>query len=247
MASEEAADLVAVPGGAGPYAALFDPLDGSSNIDANAGVGTIFAVYERCSPAGSPPALEDVLQPGVRQAAAGYVLYGPSTMFVYTVGDGVHGFTLEPSSGEYLSSHPDIRTPGRGGIYSVNESNSLYWAPGVRRYIERLKSTENDRGKPYSSRYIGSLVADFHRNLLYGGVFLYPADCKDPNKPHGKLRLLYEANPLGFVAEQAGGAASNGQGRILDLQPAELHQRVPLILGSADDVAEAESFFGEGS
>lgn len=240
MTSEECSDLVPVshPRHAGKYAVVFDPLDGSSNIDANVSIGTIFGIYRRASPAGGPGTLEDVLQPGHRQIAAGYVLYGSSTMFVYTAGKGVTGFTLDPAVGEFLCSHPAIRTPARARIYSVNESNSPYWSPAVRSYVERLKSPEKPRSKPYSSRYIGSLVADFHRNLLYGGIFLYPADSKDPEKPHGKLRLLYEANPLAFVAEQAGGAASDGKQRILDLTPTDLHQRVPLYLGSRDDVAE---------
>ncbi len=241
MLSEERTDVVPVapPHKAGNYAVVFDPLDGSSNIDANVGIGTIFGIYRRVSPSGGPGTLEDVLQAGKQQVAAGYVLYGPSTMFVYSAGNGVAGFTLDPAEDEFLRSHPALRTPARGRIYSVNEGNTLYWSPGVHRYIERLKSTENARGKPYSGRYIGSLVADFHRNLLYGGIFLYPADTKEPDKPNGKLRLIYEASPLAFLAEQAGGAASDGRQRILDLVPTQPHQRVPLYLGSRDDVAEA--------
>jgi fructose-1,6-bisphosphatase I len=236
---------VSHPRHAGKYVVTFDPLDGSSNIDANVSIGSIFGVYRRVSPEGTPGTLEDLLQPGSRQIAAGYVIYGSSTMFVYTARSGVAGFTLDPAVGEFLCSHPDIRTPARGAIYSVNEGNTSYWTPGVRRYVEHLKSSENARGKAYSSRYIGSLVADFHRNLLYGGIFLYPADRKDPSKPRGKLRLLYEANPLALIAEQAGGAALDGSVRILDLKPTELHERVPLFLGSADDVAEAQNFLRE--
>ncbi|TDI12138.1 MAG: class 1 fructose-bisphosphatase [Acidobacteria bacterium] len=241
MLSEECSEIVPVshPHHAGNYAVVFDPLDGSSNIDANVGIGTIFGIYRRVSPAGGPGVLEDVLQSGHQQIAAGYVLYGPSTMFVYSAGKGVSGFTLDPAADEFLCSHPTIRTPARGRVYSVNEGNTHYWTPGVRSYVERLKSTENAWGKPYSARYVGSLVADFHRNLLYGGIFLYPADNKEPDQPNGKLRLLYEASPLAFVAEQAGGAASDGRVRILDLAPTDPHQRVPLYLGSREDVAEA--------
>ena len=242
LASEEVADAIPVTARPGKYAVVFDPLDGSANIDANVSVGTIFGIYRRVSPDGTPGGTEDLLQPGRELVAAGYVIYGSSTMFVYTSGCQVAGFTLDPSIGEFLCSHPDIRTPRRGEIYSCNEGNLPYWDEPVRRYVEHLKSEENARGKPYSTRYIGSLVADFHRNLLYGGIFFYPADRKDPKKPHGKLRLLYEANPMAFIAEHAGGAASSGEGPILDLRPTELHQRVPLWVGSAEDVAEAEGF-----
>jgi fructose-1,6-bisphosphatase I len=241
MASEELPEAVPVSHDRHPgkYAVVFDPLDGSSNIDANVSIGTIFGIYRRVSPEGGPGTLDDVLQPGASQIAAGYVLYGSSTMFVYTAGKGVAGFTLDPAIGEFLCSHPTIRTPARGGIYSVNEGYTPYWTPAVRKCVDHFKSKRNALGKPYSGRYIGSLVADFHRNLLYGGIFLYPADRKDPKKPHGKLRLLYEANPLALVAEQAGGTATDGKQRILDLMPGELHERVPLIVGSADEVAEA--------
>lgn len=225
----------------GKYVVLFDPLDGSSNIDANVSIGTIFSVYTRVSPGEGPGNLEDLLQPGHRQVAAGYVVYGSSTMFVYTAGNEVAGFTLDPAIGEFLCSHPRIRIPARGKIYSCNEANSRYWPEGLRRWLDSVKSTG-----AASARYIGSLVADFHRNLLYGGVFLYPADTKDPAKPHGKLRLLYEANPLALIAERAGGAASTGTERILDIAPGELHQRVPLVLGSAEDVADVERFLGGG-
>ena len=249
MGSEESAGPIPVDDLTHPakYAVLLDPLDGSSNIDANGSIGTIFAVYQRISAEGDPGTEEDLLQAGVRQVAGGYVLYGPSTMFVYTCGVGVTGFTLDPGLGEFLLSHPDIRIPARGSIYSANEGNYSYWSDPVRRYVDHLKSPRNPSGKAYSGRYVGSLVADFHRNLLYGGIFLYPADTKDPGKPGGKLRLLYEANPLAFVAEQAGGAASHGSGRILELAPKQLHQRTPLFIGSADDVAEAETFLAGGN
>lgn len=247
MGSEEVPDPIPVPAErAGKYVATFDPLDGSSNIDANVSIGTIFGIYRRLTPEHTPGTLADLLQSGNRLVAAGYVVYGSSTMFVYTAGKGVSGFTLDPSIGEFLCSHPDVRTPRRGKIYSCNEGNSAYWDEPLTRYVAHLKSERNAHGAPYGSRYIGSLVADFHRNLLHGGIFFYPADRKDPRKPHGKLRLLYEANPLAFVAEQAGGAASSGTQRILEIAPQSLHQRVPLFLGSADDVAEAESFLRGG-
>jgi fructose-1,6-bisphosphatase I len=181
----------------------------------------------------------DVLQPGCKQVAAGYVMYGSSTMLVYTTGHGVHGFTFEPSLGEFLLSHREIRTPARGRIYSVNEGNYFRWDDGVKRYVDWLKQENGGMGHPYSARYIGSLVADFHRNLMYGGIYLYPGDRRNPN---GKLRVLYEAAPLAFIAEQAGGAASNGHGRIMDVVPTALHQRTPLFIGSAEDVAECEAF-----
>ncbi len=189
--------------------------------------------------AGDRGSLEDCLQPGYKQVAAGYVLYGSSTVLVYTTGDGVAGFTLEPSLGEFLLSHPSIKTPARGKIYSVNEQNYCYWDPNVRAYVDYLKQEDKATGRPRSARYIGSLVADFHRNLLYGGLFLYPGSREDPE---GKLRLLYEASPLAFIAEQAGGLASSGTQRVLDIVPSELHERTPLFIGSPDDVREAESF-----
>jgi len=242
MASEEAADPIPASSGfPGKYAVVFDPLDGSSNIDANVSIGTIFAIYRRVTPEGTPGALADLLQPGSRQVAAGYVVYGSSTMFVYCAGDEVAGFTLDPSIGEFLCSHPRIRIPARGRIYSCNEGNAASWEPGARNYVEHVKRGRAGR-PPYATRYIGSLVADFHRNMLYGGIFLYPADHRDPARPKGKLRLLYEANPLAFLVERAGGAASSGRGRILDIVPESLHQRVPLYIGSAEDVAEAERF-----
>lgn len=246
MASEELADPIEVPKHypTGRYVMLFDPLDGSSNIDANVSIGTIFALYRKVSP-GTGWTLGDLLQPGRNIVAAGYMIYGSSTMFVYCAGNGVHGFTLDPSVGEFLLSHPDIRIPAKSKIYSVNEGNYNYWDECVRRYIDYLKEPVPEDDRPYSSRYIGSLVADFHRNLLYGGIFLYPSDNKDPKKKGGKLRLLYEANPLSFIIEHAGGAASTGRERILDIEPTDLHQRVPLIIGSKRDVEIAEEFLQE--
>ena len=240
LASEEDEDIVPVPEGqpVGKYVVNFDPLDGSSNINANVNIGTIFSVLPRVSRAGGGT-LADCLQPGVRQLCAGYVMYGSSTMLVYTTGNGVHGFTFEPSIGEFLLSHSRIRTPRRGRIYSVNEGNYYKWNDGVKRYVDWVKSDDGESGRPYSSRYVGSLVADFHRNLLYGGIFLYPADRRNPN---GKLRVLYEAAPLAFVAEQAGGAASDGHRRILEIVPETLHQRTPLFLGSSDDVEACVEF-----
>ncbi len=241
MASEEEKDLIPVPERypRGKYVLNFDPLDGSSNIDANVNIGTIFSVHRRLSPADGVGTPADCMQPGHRQVCAGYVLYGSATMLVFTTGSGVHGFTLDPSVGEFLLSHQGIRIPPRGSIYSTNEGNSQLWSAGMRSYVEHLKTVDKSRGLPYKARYIGSLVADFHRTLLYGGIFLYPADSKSPQ---GKLRLLYEASPLALVCEQAGGAASTGSERILDIAPNALHQRVPLIVGSKDDVAEAERF-----
>ncbi len=232
MASEEMEDVYRIdpkyPRGC--YLLVFDPLDGSSNIDVNISVGTIFSIL-RCDP-GKDVTTEDFLRPGVEQVCAGYILYGSSTMFVYTTGHGVHGFTLDPSVGEFLLSHENIRIPERGKIYSINEGNSERWFPGTRAYLEKVKSDE--RG--FTARYVGSLVSDFHRNLLKGGIFLYPPDRKSPK---GKLRLMYEANPLAFIVEQAGGSASTGEQRILDIMPEGLHQRVPLIIGSRLDVEDA--------
>src|SRR5262245_41291403 len=243
LASEEDEDIIHVPEGSpvGKYVVNFDPLDGSSNINANVNIGTIFSILPRLTRKGSG-CLEDVLQAGRRQLASGYVMYGSSTMLVYTTGAGVHGFTFEPSLGEFLLSHPNITTPERGRIYSVNEGNYFKWHEGMKRYIDWLKMEDESSGRPYSSRYVGSLVADFHRNLLYGGIFLYPGDVKNPN---GKLRVLYEAAPLAFIAEQAGGAASDGAKRIMDLAPSSLHQRTPLFLGSKHDVFECEQFLQE--
>jgi len=243
LASEEDEDILSVNENRPPgrYVVNFDPLDGSSNINANVNIGTIFSILPRVTRSG-PGSLADVLQPGVRQLAAGYVMYGSSTMLVYTTGTGVHGFTFEPSLGEFLLSHPNIQTPQRGRIYSVNESNYFQWSEGVKRYVDWLKQPDGESGRPYSARYIGSLVADFHRNLMYGGIFLYPGDQKNAA---GKLRLLYEAAPLAFIAEQAGGAASDGHQRIMDITPSKLHQKTPLILGSCEDVRDCELFIQE--
>ncbi|HZX34975.1 MAG TPA: class 1 fructose-bisphosphatase [Thermodesulfobacteriota bacterium] len=239
MASEECEGVIEISDGypKGGYLLLFDPLDGSSNIDVNISVGTIFSIIRK-SPRDEKTRVEDFLRPGAEQVAAGYVVYGPSTMLVYTTGRGVHGFTLDPGVGEFLLSHENIRVPERGDIYSVNEGNSRRWPDAAKNYVEKLK--ENGR----CARYVGSLVADFHRNLLKGGIFLYPADKKNPK---GKLRLLYEANPLSFVVEQAGGASTDGQKRILDITPVELHQRTPLIIGSKTDVEEATKAFSAAS
>lgn len=244
MASEEEPDIIPIPEGypTGRYVLVFDPLDGSSNIDVNASIGTIFGIYRRRTPAGLGT-VEDCLQPGRYLAAAGYIIYGSSTMMVYTTGNGVHGFTLDPGVGEFLLSHPNIRIPAEPKYYSVNQGNEKYWSEGVRRYTRWLQGMdeENPR-KPLSGRYIGSLVADFHRNLLEGGVFYYPQDYKDPSKPQGKLRLLYEAAPLAFIAEHAGGYASDGRCPILDIVPEALHQRTALFIGNRDLVEMAEKF-----
>ena len=240
LASEEDEDIIPVQAGkpVGKYVVNFDPLDGSSNINAGVNIGTIFSILPRLTRKGNGT-LEDCLQAGRRQLAAGYVMYGSSTMLVYTTGDGVHGFTFEPSLGEFLLSHPTIKIPDRGRIYSVNEGNYIHWDEGVKRYVDWLKMDDGDTGRPYSARYVGSLVADFHRNLLYGGIFLYPADKKSPK---GKLRVLYEAAPLAFIAEEAGGSATDGARRIMEIAPGSLHERVPLIVGSRQDVQEAMLF-----
>jgi fructose-1,6-bisphosphatase I len=239
VGSEEDERPIAVPPGhaAGKYVVLYDPLDGSSNIDVNVSIGTIFSVHKRRSPDGTPGTLEDCLQPGRAQVAAGYVIYGSSTMMVYTTGQGVHGFTFDPVIGEFLLSHPNIRTPAVGKYYSVNESYYPRWEPRVQAVVKRYKGVDGSDGEAKNSRYIGSLVADFHRNLLAGGVFCYPGDRKSPR---GKLRLLYECAPLALICEQAGGYASDGTRPILDIVPTELHQRVPLFIGSKDDVLAAE-------
>ncbi len=240
MASEETEAAIEIPAAypCGSYVLLFDPLDGSSNIDVNVSIGSIFSIFKRRS-SGGRGTLEDCLQKGVHQVGAGYLVYGSSTMFVYSTGYGVNGFTLDPSLGEFLLSHPRIEIPSRGRTYSINEGHATLWDEGTTRYIEHLKEEDPASGRPYSSRYIGSLVSDFHRNLLKGGIFLYPANRKSPK---GKLRLLYEANPLAFIVEQAGGAASTGFERILEIQPEALHQRTPLIIGSREDVAEYEAY-----
>lgn len=222
----------------GRYVIAIDPLDGSSNIESNVSIGTIFSIYRRKSEAGLGTH-EDLLQPGVNQVAAGYVIYGSSTMLVYTTGKGVNGFTLDPSVGIFCLSHPDMRFPETGNIYSVNEGNYIYFPEGVKKYIKYLQDEDASTLRPYTSRYIGSLVADFHRNLIRGGIFLYPGTRKNPN---GKLRMLYECNPIAFIAEQAGGKASNGFDRILEIQPRTLHQRAPLFTGPRRMVEKAEEY-----
>ena len=244
MTSEEEADAIpVVEGYEGKYTLAFDPLDGSSNIDVNVSIGTIFSIHRNLNGA-SPDGETDLLQPGSKQVAAGYIIYGSSTILVYTTGDGVHGFTLDPTVGEFFLSHPNIMMPERSKYYSTNEGNYIYWHDEMRRYIEYVKDSDKETGRPHSARYIGSLVADFHRNLIAGGIFLYPRDTKNPAKASGKLRLLYEASPLAFIAEQAGGRAITDDGRnIMDINPDDLHQRVPLIIGSKKDVDIAEEFF----
>ncbi len=240
MASEENEEVLHIPDDypKGKYVLLFDPLDGSSNIDASVTIGTVFSIYRRVSKPGKGT-LADCTQPGYKQVAAGYVVYGSSTMMVYTTGDGVHGFTLDPSIGEFLLSHENIRVPKRGKIYSINEGNYRYWDDGVKKYIKYLQEEDKASGRPYSGRYIGSMVADIHRTLLYGGIFLYPGDTRYPK---GKLRLMYEANPLAFIMEQAGGSASDGNQRILDVVPSTLHQKTPLFIGSEEDVSLCGEF-----
>lgn len=241
IASEEEDDFITInsqdENHQNKYVVLIDPLDGSSNIDVNVSVGTIFSVYRRITPVGTPVQLEDFLQPGNQQVAAGYVVYGTSTMLVYTTGDGVNGFTLNPAIGSFYLSHPNMQYPQDGKIYSVNEGNYVHFPQGIKNYIKYCQMEEGDR--PYTSRYIGSLVSDFHRNMIKGGIYLYPKSSKDSI---GKLRLLYECNPMAFIAEQAKGKASNGFTRIMDIQPTELHQRVPFICGSKNMVEKAEEF-----
>src|SRR6059036_2622954 len=233
-ASEEDDEPIPVPSGkpAGKYVVLYDPLDGSTNIDVNVSIGTIFSIHRRVTKKNGPAGVADCLQVGKKQIAAGYILYGSSTMLVYTTGQGVHGFTLDPTIGEFLLSHPSIRTPAVGKYYSVNESNWNRWSPPVQRIVGAFKNGDG-KVQAKNARYIGSLVADFHRNLISGGIFLYPADSRSPE---GKLRLLYEAAPLGFVVEQAGGAATDGRRRILDISPTALHQKSPLVIRSKADV-----------
>ena len=242
MASEEHADILPIPPEyrTGKYVLLFDPLDGSSNIDFNIPVGTIFAVYRRISEDG-PGTLEDCLQPGRNLVVAGYLIYGSSTMFVYTTGHGVHGFTLDPSVGEFLLSHPHISTSEEPAYFSANLGNRTCWSEGVNKFTDYLLGLDSQR-EALNLRYIGSLMADFHRNLLSGGIFYYPADRKDPTKPRGKLRLLYEASPLAFIIEQAGGYGSDGKQNILDIHPESLHQRTPLFIGNRELVEKAEDF-----
>jgi fructose-1,6-bisphosphatase I len=245
IASEEEEDFIAINSldnqHQNKYVVLIDPLDGSSNIDVNVSVGTIFSIYRRVTPIGSPVTLEDFLQPGINQVAAGYIVYGTSTMLVYTTGHGVNGFTLNPAIGTFYLSHPDMQFPESGNIYSVNEGNYIHFPQGVKDYIKYCQMEEGDR--PYTSRYIGSLVSDFHRNMIKGGIYMYP---KSSVNSEGKLRLLYECNPMAFLAEQAGGKASDGFGRIMEIQPSELHQRVPFFCGSRLMVDKAEEFMTGG-
>ena len=241
IASEESDDFITIAGSRkdhkNKYVVLIDPLDGSSNIDVNVSVGTIFSIYRRVTPIGKPVQLEDFLQPGNLQVAAGYIVYGTSTMLVYTTGYGVNGFTLNPALGSWYLSHPDMQYPEDGRIYSINEGNYVHFPQGVKDYIKYCQEEEGDR--PYTSRYIGSLVSDFHRNMIKGGIYIYPTSSR---APEGKLRLLYECNPMAFIAEQAGGKASDGFKRIMDIKPDELHQRVPFFCGSKNMVEKAEEF-----
>ena len=241
IASEEEDDFISINSfdnnHQNKYVVLIDPLDGSSNIDVNVSVGTIFSIYRRITPVGTPVSLEDFLQPGVNQIAAGYIVYGTSTMLVYTTGDGVNGFTLNPALGTFYLSHPNMKFPETGKIYSVNEGNYVHFPQGVKDYIKYCQKEEDDR--PYTSRYIGSLVSDFHRNMIKGGIYMYP---KSSVASEGKLRLLYECNPMAFIAEQANGIASDGKGRIMEINPTELHQRVPFFCGSRKMVEKAEEF-----
>ncbi|AGH80087.1 fructose-1,6-bisphosphatase [Psychromonas sp. CNPT3] len=245
VASEEEDEIIifnSEKGHNGKYVVLMDPLDGSSNIDVNVSVGTIFSIYRRLSPVGSTPTLDDFLQPGSAQVAAGYVIYGSSTMLVYSTGYGVHGFTCDPSLGVFYLSHENMQIPEDGRIYSINEGNYLAFPPGVKKYLKYCQEEDKETNRPYTSRYIGSLVSDFHRNLLKGGIYMYPSTSTYRN---GKLRLLYECNPLAYLVEQAGGRASNGFTRILDIKPEQVHQRVPFYCGSLNMIKKVESLIQE--
>ncbi|SDF12446.1 fructose-1,6-bisphosphatase I [Mucilaginibacter pineti] len=237
VASEEVNELIIIPGGEkAKYVVCIDPLDGSANIDVNVGVGTIFSIYRRLD-LSVPVGVADVLQQGICQVAAGYVVYGSSTMLVYTTGKGVNGFTLDPSIGEFCLSHPGMRIPASGSIYSINEGNYVHFPDGVKRFIKFAQQENFSSGRPFTSRYIGSMVADVHRNLILGGIYLYPSTSAYPD---GKLRLLYECNPMAMIIEQAGGKASDGFRRILEIQPTAIHQRCPVFCGSAELVEKAE-------
>ncbi len=244
IASEEEDDYVIIEGKNkshdNKYVVLIDPLDGSSNIDVNVSVGTIFSIYRRVTPVGTPATKEDFLQPGNLQVAAGYVVYGTSTMLVYTTGHGVNGFTLNPATGTYYLSHPNMCFPDDGSIYSINEGYYIHFPQGVKDYLKYCQEEEDNR--PYSARYIGSLVSDFHRNMIKGGIYMYPTSSKSPQ---GKLRLLYECNPIAFLAEQAGAKATDGYKRILEIKPKELHQRVPIFVGSKLMVDKLEEFMAK--
>lgn len=241
VASEENEDIIYLDTDVSKnakYIVAIDPLDGSSNIDVNVPIGTIFSIYRRKSTDGQA-SLQDVMQKGTEQVAAGYIIYGSSTMLVYTTGKGVNGFTLDPSIGEFCLSHPDMKIPANGYIYSINEGNYVHFPQGVKSYIKYCQVEDKATRRPYSSRYIGSMVADVHRNLILGGIFIYPITSSAPN---GKLRLVYECNPMAFLIEQAGGRATNGEGRILEVEVTELHQRSPIFIGSEEMVKKAESF-----
>jgi len=238
LASEENDDFIILDSPVSKnakYVVAIDPLDGSSNIDVNVSIGTIFSIYQRITPVGTAPTKEDFFQPGNKMLAAGYVIYGTSTMLVYSTGMGVNGFTLDPSIGEFCLSHPDLKIPAMGKTYSYNEGNILSAPEGVKTYVQWCQQVDKASNRPYSARYIGSMVADFHRNLLKGGIFIYPPTTKSPN---GKLRLLYECNPMAFLVEQAGGIAHTGKERVLDIIPNDLHQRVPIYMGSKDMVLQ---------
>ncbi len=228
----------------GKYIVAFDPVDGSSNIEVNIPIGTIFAIYKRLTPTGSTASVEDLLQAGNKLVAAGYVIYGSSTMLVYSTGNGVNGFTYDPAVGLFLLSHPNMRVPDRGSIYSINEANYIYFPEGVKKYIKYCQEDDKSTNRPYTTRYVGSLVADFHRNLIHGGIYIYPGTLKNPG---GKLRLLYECIPMAFLMEQAGGKASDGYQRILDIEPYDIHQRSPLFIGTTKMVEQAELFMSEYS
>lgn len=241
IASEEEDEFISFDserGCNGKYVVLMDPLDGSSNIDVNVSVGTIFSIYKRISPVGTPVTLADFLQPGDQQVAAGYVIYGSSTMLVYSTGNGVHGFTCDPSLGVFYLSHENMQMPESGNIYSINEGNYLKFPQGVKKYLKYCQEIDDATQRPYTSRYIGSLVSDFHRNLLKGGIYIYPSTA---TAPEGKLRLLYECNPIAFLMEQAGGKAVDGNQRILDIVPTELHQRVPFFCGSTNMINDVQA------
>ena len=242
IASEENDNFITISGQQkdhkNKYVVLIDPLDGSSNIDVNVSVGTIFSIYRRTTPIGTPVALEDFLQPGNLQVAAGYIIYGTSTMLVYTTGNGVNGFTLNPALGTYYLSHPNMKFPENGKIYSINEGNYINFPEGVKKYLKYCQEEKED-GLPYTSRYIGSLVSDIHRNMIKGGIYIYPQTAPAPN---GKLRLLYECNPMAYITEQAGGLASDGYRRIMEIKPTALHERIPFFCGSKNMVKKAVSF-----
>jgi len=228
----------------GKYVILIDPLDGSSNIDVNVSIGTIFSIYRRVTPVGTKAELKDFLQEGNKQIAAGYVVYGSSTMMVYTVGNGVNGFTFDPTIGVFYLSHPEIKIPESGSIYSVNEGNYPYFEENIKNYLKHCKEENKEEGRPYSARYIGSMVSDLHRNMIKGGIYLYPKTKKNPS---GKLRLLYECNPMAMIIENAGGKANNGKQRIMDIKPTELHQRCPFYTGSTNMMNELESFINNAN